>query len=137
MTPLFKKLNLKDQRCVWVLNAPASFEPELAALEGVQIQRSLDEAGEVGFALAFVANAAVLAEVAPALIDRAPGDAILWFAYPKLSSKRYQSDLTRDEGWAFLGEAGLRPVRQVAIDEDWSAVRFRRKEYGTPSQRRV
>jgi len=129
MTPLFRKLNLKDQQQLWVLHAPASFEPELAALMGVQVHRSLDEGSEVGFALAFVANQAALEAVVPALVERAPGDAVLWFAYPKLSSKRFQSDLNRDEGWAILGTAGLRPVRQVAIDEDWSAVRFRRHEY--------
>jgi hypothetical protein len=28
-----------------------------------------------------------------------------------------------------LGDAGFEPVRQVAIDEDWSALRFRRVEY--------
>ena len=60
---------------------------------------------------------------------RAEGDALLWFAYPKGSSKRYTCDFNRDTGWTVLGEAGYEPVRQVAIDEDWSALRFRRVEY--------
>ena len=35
------------------------------------------------------------------------------------------SDLTRDEGWAPIVAAGLRPVTQIAIDAIWSAVRWR------------
>ena len=31
--------------------------------------------------------------------------------------------------WKAVGEAGFEPVRMVAIDEDWSAVRFRRVEF--------
>ena len=47
----------------------------------------------------------------------------------KGSSKRYTCDFNRDTGWHVLGEAGFEPVRQVAIDEDWSALRFRRVEF--------
>jgi hypothetical protein len=60
---------------------------------------------------------------------RAAGDVILWFAYPKGTSKKYKCDFNRDTGWAALGAAGFEPVRMVAIDDDWSALRFRRVEY--------
>lgn len=43
MTPLFKKLNLTDQRSIVVLNAPASFESELAALSGGEVVHELAE----------------------------------------------------------------------------------------------
>ncbi len=56
------------------------------------------------------------------------GDAVVWFAYPKQSSKNYRSEIDRDHGWKVLGRAGFEPVRMVAIDADWSAVRFRRVE---------
>ena len=59
----------------------------------------------------------------------APGDAIVWFAYPKGTSKRYTCAFNRDTGWKALGDAGFEPVRQVAIDEDWTALRFRRAEF--------
>jgi len=42
---------------------------------------------------------------------------------------RYQCEFNRDTGWATLGAAGYEPVRQVAIDEDWSALRFRKTEF--------
>jgi hypothetical protein len=58
-----------------------------------------------------------------------PGDAKVWMAYPKSSSKRHKCEFNRDTGWAALGEASLETVRQIAIDEDWSALRFRRVEF--------
>ena len=38
MMPVFQKLNLKDQTEIVVLNAPASFEPELAGLRAIRSQ---------------------------------------------------------------------------------------------------
>jgi hypothetical protein len=55
-------------------------------------------------------------------------DALFWFAYPKKSSKKYQCEFNRDNGWQSLGDLGFEPVRMVAIDEDWSALRFRKAE---------
>lgn len=54
---------------------------------------------------------------------------MVWFAYPKGTSKKYKSEINRDKGWLVMGEAGFEPVRMVAIDEDWSALRFRRTEF--------
>ena len=67
--------------------------------------------------------------LARALAPRAEGDAIVWFAYPKASSKTYTCEFNRDTGWAVLEELGFKGVRQVAIDADWSALRFRRVEF--------
>jgi hypothetical protein len=55
---------------------------------------------------------------------------IVWFAYPKGTSKRYKSQTDRDNGWNVLGQ-GFEPVRMVSIDEDWSAKRFRRASFIT------
>ncbi len=60
---------------------------------------------------------------------KARGDAVVWFAYPKGTSKRSPCEFNRDTGWAALGRSGFEPVRQVAIDEDGSALRFRRVEF--------
>ena len=56
-------------------------------------------------------------------------DVILWLAYPKKSSKKYRSEINRDSGWITLGDAGFEGVRQIAIDEDWSALRFRNVKF--------
>lgn len=127
MTPLFTKLNLGTHRVIHVLDAPPTFEAELAALDGVDIRRAVE--GRVGFALAFVITQARCDSASEALVRAADGDAILWMCYPKTSSRKYRCEFNRDAGWARLGEAGFEPVRQVAIDSDWSALRFRRVEY--------
>jgi hypothetical protein len=129
MTAMFKKLNWKDQQQIIVLNAPEAFEAELAALEGIVIARELQPASEIHFMLAFVTRRDEIEQVAPVIAKHAIGDAVVWFAYPKASSKRYTCAINRDSGWQALGDAGFEPVRQVAIDEDWSALRFRRVTY--------
>ena len=125
---VFDKLNLKDHSEILVLNAPASFEPELKQLKGVTVRRKLSKS-PVTFSLAFVTRQTEVDELAPAIAKAAEGDAVVWFAYPKGSSKRYKSEINRDSGWKTLGAAGFEGVRMVAIDEDWSAVRFRRADY--------
>jgi hypothetical protein len=126
--PTFAKLNLKDQSEIVVLNAPASFEPELKALKGVTVRRDA-KGGDIDFSLAFVMTQKDVDTLGPQVARKAKGDAVVWFAYPKGSSKKYKSEINRDSGWAVMGEAGFEPVRMVAIDEDWSAVRFRRVEF--------
>ncbi len=129
MTPLFKKLNLKDEEEIVVVNAPTRFELELAKLSDVSLVRKLAKARDIRFFLSFVTQQDELNAIALDMIAKAGGDATLWFAYPKKASRRYTCEFSRDAGWDVLGTAGFEGVRQVAIDEDWSAIRFRRVEY--------
>ena len=80
---------------------------------------------EVDFVLAFVLTLADIESAIQVVAPKLAEDAIIWFAYPKKSSKNYQCEFNRDTGWAVLGEYKLEGVRQVAIDADWSAIRFR------------
>jgi hypothetical protein len=127
MSPLFKKLNLGTNAVVHVLNAPKSFEPELALLKDVTVKRSV--AGPATFAMAFVITQSELDAASSKLAAACAGDAILWMVYPKGTSKQYRCEFNRDSGWPALGAAGFEPVRMVAVDEDWSALRFRRVEH--------
>lgn len=136
MSAVFAKLNLKQQRDLLIVAAPSSFEPEIAALQGVTVWRDPAQVQRVEFALAFATRQAEVDALSPLLAARAPGDALLWMAYPKGSSKRYRCDFNRDTGWGALRAAGFDTVRQVAIDDDWSALRFRRVEYIRPVAKR-
>lgn len=129
MPTVFEKLNLKDHNQIVVLNAPESFEQELAALDGVSVLREAQAAGQIGFSLAFVTRQKEIDALAKVISRKAAGDAVVWFAYPKGASRKYRCDFNRDHGWDALGKAGFEPVRMIAIDEDWSAIRFRRVEY--------
>ena len=129
MASVFEKLNLKDQREILVVNAPESFEAELASLKSVVIQRDPQKLETVGFALVFATQQAEVDAMTATLISKTKGDALLWFAYPKGTSRNYRCEFNRDNGWDALRKAGFESVRMVAIDEDWSALRFRRIEF--------
>jgi hypothetical protein len=120
------KLNLKDHDEIVVVNAPASFEPEVKALDGVTVKRKPADVKEIAFFLAFVTKQKEVDDLARVVAKKSVPDAVVWFAYPKGTSKKYTSEISRDTGNQALGEAGFEPVRMVAIDEDWTAKRFRR-----------
>jgi hypothetical protein len=126
---VFDKLNLGIHKEIFVFNAPESFEPALAKLKGVEISRDAKKPKAVKFALAFAAAQKELDRLSTILAAASQGDAVLWFAYPKGTSKRYSCDFNRDTGWRVIIAAGFESVRQIAIDEDWSALRFRRREF--------
>jgi hypothetical protein len=132
--PIFKKLNLGTQVEIVILNAPPSFEPELRKLTGISVLRDPKKPKGVTFGLAFAATQTELDRASKVLSAASKGDAVLWFAYPKGTSKRYTCEFNRDTGWSVIRNAGFDSVRQVAIDEDWSALRFRRVEYVKPSR---
>jgi len=122
MDPLLKKLNYKNHDHVVVLNAPADFAGALKEFERTAtVHASATKVKGCGFAMAFATKQSELDAAAQALNKVLEGDAILWMCYPKGSSKRYTCDFNRDTGWQVLGDLGFEPVRQVAIDADWSA----------------
>jgi hypothetical protein len=130
---VFEKLNLKQQREILVVNAPPSFESELHGLEDVTVLRDPKKARVIHFALVFATAQAEVDSLSRILASKAEGDALLWFAYPKGTSKRFKCEFNRDSGWSAMRSTGFDTVRQVAIDEDWSALRFRRVEFIKPS----
>jgi hypothetical protein len=128
-TPLFNKLNLGANDEIVLFNAPDSFESELKQLKGIKIVRDPGKPKAIKFGLAFAMTQAQLDRASKLLASATEGDAVLWFAYPKGTSKRYTCEFNRDAGWSVIRAAGFDSVRMVAIDEDWSALRFRRLEY--------
>lgn len=125
---LWKKLNQKTEDEIWVLNAPPELLPAMKEAP-CRINTLYDGFKPIRFALIFATKQAELNELIPHIAGMLEGDAILWIAYPKKSSRRYTCDFNRDTGWSVLGTFNLEPVRQVAINEDWSALRFRKIEY--------
>jgi hypothetical protein len=126
MNPLFSKLNLKAQTEILVLNVPERFESEIDLLKDVSVIQDDHDVKEITFLLAFVTQQDEINEIAAIALQKAQNDAVIWFAYPKASSKKYKCDFNHDTGWQVLGKSGFESVRQVALDADWSALRFRR-----------
>lgn len=130
MNPIFKKMNYKNQSPILVLDQPESFESALIGMGDVtEIHQNIQQES-YSFLIGFCEDAASLVEIIHKTAPLLEGDAIYWLAYPKKSSKKYSSDINRDaEAWRLLGTFGYEGVRQVAIDEDWSALRFRHVDY--------
>lgn len=129
MTPLFKKLNFKDQKRILVLNRPAEFAPHLEAMQSVTKISTRTSVKEISFVLLFAKSQKEMNALFAKIKDKFVGDALLWICFPKKSSKKYASDINRDVGWTVIGKADFEPVKIVAIDEDWSALRFRKVAY--------
>ena len=131
MTALFKKLNFKAHPVIHITNAPESFQPALEEMRPyTEIRTTLAKAKDVQFALTFATKKAEVDAIAKA----STGDAIVWVAYPKGTSKKYKCEFNRDNGWDLLKSHGFDTVRMVAIDDDWCALRFRRVEFVKKSQ---
>lgn len=121
--PLTKKMGVKPGQKMLVMNAPEGYRELLGRLpEGTAL--SLAPEGEYDFVQLFVRDSLELEAMGTRAISAVRRGELLWLCYPKKSSG-VNSDLTRDEGWELVSKAGLRPVSQVAVDETWSAVRFR------------
>lgn len=130
MTPLFKKLNFKNHAAILSINHPDSFLPELKTMAEISnVVESISKLKSISFAIVFATKQAEVNKAAEQIAKKAEEDAVLWFCYPKGTSKNYKCDFNRDAGWEKLGELGYEPVRAVAIDEDWSALRFRKAEH--------
>lgn len=89
--------------------------------------QELASGGDARFLIAFVHDRAELAEAASEVAARYGRGGQLWIAYPKRSGA-IRSDLSRDHGWEPIAALGLLAVTQVAIDDDWSALRFRQRD---------
>jgi hypothetical protein len=107
------KLQLKDAP-LCVLNAPKGFAWDGPASKDPKSAKAL---------LLFVKDSQELKAKAAPAVAAARRDAITYIAWPKAG--QLGTDLTRDNLWAMLEGQGIQPVRGIAIDDTWSALRFR------------
>lgn len=130
MDDILKKLRYSDQERIALINAPDDFRNRIVKLlPGIQIDTEINARFLYSFMIAFTPGSEEVIRLGPACIHNLSNDGKLWMAYPKGSSRRYTSDINRDRGWETIKEAGFRTVSQVAIDNDWSALRFRNARF--------
>jgi hypothetical protein len=130
MSTLLTKLNFKGQKRIAIINAEEKIL-ELISKETdeVTIDREIDPRYPYSFIILFVKSSKEVRLHTPMVAHNLMDDGVLWFCYPKKSSKKYKSDIDRDHGWEDLNKSGLHGIRMVSIDEDWSAMRFRNIKY--------
>ncbi len=123
INPIARKLGLKPGMRALIVNAPEEYLKWLAPLpEGVTVSHAI--AGTHEFVQFFAVRRAEITKAAPSLLKHAAAGAYLWITYPKKTSG-VASDLSRDVVWDAMIPTGWRPVTQIAIDDVWSALRFR------------
>ena len=117
--PVAERLQVKGARRLAVVGASAALEKTVGAAKArVDLARA-------DVVLLFAADRAGLEARLPDVLKTMQEAAILWVAYPKLSSG-LAADLSRDIIHALAPTHGLDTVSQIAIDDDWSALRLKR-----------
>ena len=107
------KLQIKDGKTIAILYSP--YDLEIAAAR-------IDE-NEADAVLVFATNKAELDARIGILVAAATRGAAAWVAYPK--AKQLNTDLNRDIIHDLVPGKGLDTVRQIAIDDTWSAMRLK------------
>lgn len=131
MTPLFKKLNYKAFPEICILNPPQEMNEEMKEMSKLCYVNTneVTQGHPIQFILVFVTKLNEIEQSIQKIFPELHVDALLWYAYPKSTSKKYTCEFNRDNGFQAIGKYNLEPVRMVAIDENWSALRFRKVEY--------
>lgn len=114
MDSLLHKLNYRGTSPIYLLNPPADFLTQWQQqLPNIPTITNLETVDSPEFVLAFVTTQEQVNQLVHELAPNLTGDAILWLAYPKGTSKKYRCDFNRDTGWAVLGQYGFETVRQI------------------------
>lgn len=72
----------------------------------------------------FAVDAAMLAQELPiALASLKPGGT-LWISFPKVGGG-FKTDLNRDSTWQFMRSQGWDGIRQISMNDNWTAMRFK------------
>ncbi len=130
MKSLLVKLNYKGQKRIALINAENNFSKEIAKeRKDIQIDKEIDPRYPYEFMIIFAKSISEIEFFAPIALHNLLADGVLWFCYPKKSSKKYTSGLERDNVGKALSNFGFNGIRLVGVDENWSAMRFRNVKY--------
>lgn len=119
MKDSLRKLKFNDTPIV--INASTEIQSELTS---IGFKTSFDKKQKATNALVFVANLKEFITFLKSEIKNIEDDAVLWFAYPKGTSK-IKTDINRDILWQEAAAYNIRPVSIVSLNETWSVLRFR------------
>jgi hypothetical protein len=126
VSPLAKKLQVKPGKHWLLFNAPSNYLTLLEPLPGGATV-FYETKGTFDGVQLFVKNRTELIESLKAVIPALRTDSVFWVIYPKKSSAM-ESDLEMMSSWDELGKYGYGGVAAAAVDETWTALRFKPKE---------
>ena len=129
---LAKKLRMAPQHRVAVLNAPNGYL-DLLRPGPLEIVTNLPSDQAFDVVVLFVNSADELRRLGSEAIRAAKQNGLLWITYPKGGQTVGATDLPATPRWVrggvlgeMTGEAGYKPVAFVAVDDVWTALRFKR-----------
>jgi len=123
ISPLAKKLQVKPGKHWLLFNAPANYLTLLEPLpEGAAV--SYEAKGNFDGVQLFVKNSRELEENLKVAVPTLKPDTVFWVIYPKKNSG-IETDLAMMGSWRAPADHGLEPVASAAVDEIWTALRFR------------
>ena len=117
------KLGLKSGFSVRLF-APAADWPALLGPMPADVTFHHDGNGPFDAAIVFVPTTVTLTTYSAAAIVALKPGGLMWLAYPKKTGA-ISSDMTRERAWEAFSALDWRPVSQIALDDTWSALRFR------------
>ncbi|MFM2225011.1 MAG: hypothetical protein RJA07_1213 [Bacteroidota bacterium] len=119
MQQVIKKLKFKANGIV--LNAPVQIEDFFVK---AGFKTTLNKKIQATNTLVFINNNKEFLHFLHTTLQNIEPDSILWFAYPKGTSK-IKTDINRDTIRVTGEEYGITTVSAISIDDTWSALRFR------------
>ncbi len=131
MDPLLAKLEYNPERddMVIVLHPPRELEDVWPAWQEHGVDVGFEAVPAMPVVLVFAAKFDEIERHVDEVIGHLAGDdPRLWFGYRTDSAPDNATDINAVGSWPALTERGYEPVRQIAIDENWSALRFRQTE---------
>jgi hypothetical protein len=121
-TPLPKKLGIKPNQRIALVNAPNDFSKVLGRLpENAAIVKRLN--GPLDLILLFVDREQTLAKQFPILANKLQSNGMIWVAWPKKSSG-VATDLVFEKVQRIGLDCGLVDVKICAVDDVWSGLKF-------------
>ncbi|MHA7943372.1 hypothetical protein ACJOV8_009890 [Formosa sp. 3Alg 14/1] len=128
MKTIIQKLKLHKHNEILVLNEPKEFTALVGQLD-CNVLGSLLKTSSVSCALLFITSKKELVDQMLTLFPKLTDDSMLWIAYPNKTSKSYIIELYNDEAWDEIMDYRLQPIRQIELNSNWNALRFRKIEY--------
>ncbi|WP_116247035.1 hypothetical protein [Nocardiopsis sp. FIRDI 009] len=122
---LAQRLGVRPGDRLLVLNAPERYLRLLEPPQDIHIDLGPIEGADYDDIHLFVLDRGTVNREAPPVMDLTGPRTRLWMCFPQRGGTII-TDLTADQGWDVLCEAGWRSTAQVPIDSDWAALRFER-----------
>jgi hypothetical protein len=121
-TTLPKKLGLRENQRIALVNAPAGFEKTLGVLpQNAHIVKRLNN--PLDLVMLFVDQEKQLTKQFSSIVSKLTPNGMIWVAWPKKSSG-VPTDLTFDRVQRIGLDSGLVDVKICAVDEVWSGLKF-------------